>query len=232
MAKAQRQPKRRQKTIEDLHRENLAPVRKELIAAYAAVGPTPPKRLKWLLEFAYKDLNDLTKGRLVDLGWEVAMFGVNKKPDQIPNERDSFMDLHILAGPYTPEEAMERRGMPLTPSETLLRDFHSSMRNVFNLLFAGEWWEFKPPSAVHRIALSSIKGRDGAVKADNAIALTADQILVSRAFDLLKVEKGRLGVCQNLNCKRPFATLRKTIGKFCSPRCSAYVRVNKARGKL
>ena len=104
MANAKRQPKRRKKIMEYGRSGFLGPVRKELVAAYTTVGGTPPKRLRWLLEFAYMNLTDLTQGRLADLGWEVAMFGVNKRPNHIENDVDSLGDLLVLADSFMSDE--------------------------------------------------------------------------------------------------------------------------------
>jgi len=234
MANSKRQSRLTQRTGEGRYRKEIAPVRKELAAAYTVVGNTPPKRLKWLLLFADKNLDELSQGRLVDLGWEVVMFGVNKKPNELEKDWDSFFNLGVLTAPYNDEERSKRRDkgvIPLNPSHALVRKFHSTMQKVFDQLFEDEWWEYQPPAKVYRIALS-IKGSDGAYRANEVRDVTADELLMACAFDLIKAEKARLGICQNPNCKRRFATLRKTIGKFCSSRCSAYVRVNRARGKL
>src|SRR5262245_61422116 len=173
------------------YEEYIAPVRKELAAAYTVVGNTPPKRLKWLLLFADKNLDELSQGRLVDLGWEVVMFGVNKKPNELEKDWDSFFNLGVLTAPYNDEERSKRRDkgvIPLNPYHALVRKFHSTMQKVFDQLFEDEWWEYQPPAKVYRIALS-IKGSDGAYRANEVRDVTADELLMACAFDLIKAEK-------------------------------------------
>ncbi len=49
------------------------------------------------------------------------------------------------------------------------------------------------------------------------------------AFDLVHAAGERLGVCKSPRCQRRFVAIRKGRAKFCSTRCSAYVRITNAR---
>ena len=91
MAKKKRTPKAK-KSPED----SFAPIAKELALAYGRVNSAPARRLKWLLNFSGLDLDSLSKGRLADLRWELVVFGLNRKPDEMRSEFGIFFDVRSL----------------------------------------------------------------------------------------------------------------------------------------
>ena len=129
-------------------------VAKELELAYDRVGSAPAQRLRWLLEFAGLDLDALSKGRYADLGWEWFVFGLNKKRDQLRNSLEVWDVLTSLQA-WTIEDEVVEEHIPVfsTPSRTLMSEFHSMIRGIFDTLFKGEYWEFTRPSPLERIAL-------------------------------------------------------------------------------
>jgi predicted RNA-binding Zn ribbon-like protein len=217
-----------------------APEAKELPLAYMRINGAPARRLRWLLDFAYLDLDSLSEGRFADLRWEVVVFGLNKKPDQMKDEFEIFLELSSLTMPLTLDRdrlrskeyqhqrlAESKKGAP----PELLREFQNTMRNAFDQLFKPEWWEVTRPTAVERIALD-IKTPDNSRYAQNPPAFTGHDLLLMQAIDLIKAERQRLKICQNPNCRKRFVAAKKGRAFFHSPKCSAYVRVNKARGKM
>jgi len=52
------------------------------------------------------------------------------------------------------------------------------------------------------------------------------------AFDLIDSKREWMGICGNPRCQRRFVSTRKGRAAFCSPKCSAYVRIARARGKM
>src|SRR5262245_26971222 len=233
------------KTPED----SFAPIAKELTLAHARINGVPAGRLKWLLAFSELPLDSLSEGRLADLRWELVVFGLNRKPDEMKREFDIFFDLCVLTlllptGEPIPlseiekvlpkvaieeqnKEAMEaderngKKGAPLW----LLKEFQETMRYAFDNLFKPGWWEVKRPTAVERIALD-IKSEQGA--AQNPPAFTGHDLLLMQAIDLIKAERQRLRTCQNPKCRKRFVAAKRGRAFFHSPQCSAYVRVNKA----
>jgi hypothetical protein len=229
------------------------PIR-ELELAYHRINGTPTRRLRWLLEFAYLDLNKLSEGRLADLRQELLVFGLNRNP---ANPLDIALDFHLLTFPLpmnesiprseiekliskgtTEEEhkqhdqavqAERRKGAPLW----LMNRFQETMRAAFDKLFEGEQWRVTRPSHEEGIAIN-VRNKDGALWAQNPPSFTAEEILLIQAIDLIKAEKARLKRCENPKCSRSprFVAAKKTRARFCSAKCSAYVRVNKARGKM
>ncbi len=199
-----------------------------LALARTRVGTYPAKRLRWLLKFAYLDWDSLGADRAGDLRWEVAEFGLNKKPAQLRHGPD--MDIALVGLSYAPHGATAETDKGASPA--LIRQFQATMRAAFEILFLGQQWRVVRPTYEERIALF-IKAKDGSYWADNPPPFTGHDFLLMQAIDLIKTEKERLKLCQNPRCAtKRFVAEKKGRAFFCSPRCSAWVRVNKARGKF
>jgi hypothetical protein len=162
-------------------------------------------RARWLLEFAYLDLSQLSQGARSDLSYEVYAFGLTDHPT---SSVDAAM-LHFAA--HKTDDLNK-----------LTEDFQKEARDRFDEAIAGGAWVFQYPEVSRHLRLfHQIK--------IPATTFTAQNFGVNRllkiATDLLDKEQGKFGVCNNPRCQRPFVSQRKGRVKFCSPRCSAYVRV-------
>jgi hypothetical protein len=248
MAKNKIRKKKRAKAP-NTHQADFGIPTRELELAYHRINGTPTRRLRWLLEFAYLDLNKLSEGRLADLRQELLIFGLNQNPAQIrdlmdivildfwsitmplpTNEPIPMSEIEKLATLGQPElEAERRNGAP----RWLMERFQRTMRAAFDKLFEGEQWRVTRPSHEEGIAIG-VKDKTGALWAQNPPSFTAQDLLLIQAIDLIKAEKARLKRCENPKCPRNprFVAAKKTRARFCSAKCSAYVRVNKARGKM
>jgi hypothetical protein len=215
-----------EREIAQVVKKQLEPIQKELQLAYKRIDGNSIKRLKWLLEFAESDLDSLSQGRLTDVGWELAMFSANVKPEKV-HEDISYFGIRFMMFDFSNPER-PTQGTQVSPA--LIREFQTKMKQVFDLMYAGEWWAYTYPPKVKRIAAPHL-APPGEMKADNWEALNAMEQLELRAFELLEAEKDRLMVCANPNCKRRFVATKQGRTRFHSPTCSAYVRIAKSRGK-
>lgn len=195
-------------------------VEKEIKLASGRVGTKPVDRLRWLLDFAEEDLAALSQGQLSDRGWEVA--AILLPPDfQSRTDYTTGLDLLTLTQPI-------RNGLTKRVPEQLVQKFHHQLKQGLDSLFKGPGWEISEPEKRKKLILIDPPHYGSAVQVD--IPRPEDRLIMA-TFNLFEAERGRWGNCGNPNCKRPFVTARKGRAMFCSPRCSAYVRVNKARGK-
>jgi len=232
MAKKKTREKSKKNRTEKDTITNFVPIAKELELAYDRVTSIPARKLRWLLEFAGLDLGALSQGRSADLGWELVFFGLNRRRDQLRDPFELFSDLATLTAVQTEEEAMERKryGYILFssgPSPIFVSEFHSTIRGIFDTLFKGEYWEFRRPSPLERIVLHL---KPGTPVKPQVSDFSGMGLLMIQTTDLIKAEMQRLKICQNPRCGRRFVAAKKTRARFCSSKCSAYVRVNKARG--
>jgi predicted RNA-binding Zn ribbon-like protein len=119
-----------------------------------------------------------------------------------------------------------------------VRTFQKTMRDAFNNLFSPtSLWQVTRPGAREFILLST--SSEAGVVASQVFGsealppfLGGHDLLLIQAIELIKAEKDRLRICQNPKCQKRFVALKKTRARFHSSQCSAYVRVNKARGKM
>jgi hypothetical protein len=212
---------------------------KEYCLAYERLGGAiPAKRLQWLLSLSQLELDKLSQGRLADLRWEAVAFGVNKNPEHVKSRFDLGLELHALTvlaaspdwGPgdhAQKAEALMAEGAPLE----LMREFQETMRHAFNELYGPQRsWKVKRPSREELIALD-LKTEEGHWPSQGPAAFTGAELLLIQAIDLIKAERTRLKECQNPRCKRRFVAAKKGRAFFHSQKCSAYVRVNKTRGR-
>jgi hypothetical protein len=199
-------------------------VPKELVLAGTRIGETPIKRVKWLLAFAYMNLDDLSEGRRADLAWEIKAFVL---PANIAQLVASFSKASLLdVGP--PLVRVEHEQV----SDETVRAFQAFARAGFQAAFFEGGWQFERPKRTERISLSLKAGEEswpgGAAQLDFP---SLKELFESTSFDLVKAEIARFGICANPRCRTPFVTEKEGKGRFCSPRCSAYVRTARFRGK-
>ena len=242
-----------------LPKDSFAPIAKELALAYGRINGAPARRLKWLLNFSELNLDSLSEGRLADLRWELVVFALNRKPEEMKGRFGIYYELTLLtltvpvlkdmpsseiekAFPKAETEEEYKKILEARESEErkgaslwLVKEFQTTMREIFTTLFSGEPWRFSRPVQPEALALTHIKPKSGAEWAHNPPAYTAQDILLMQVIDLIKAEWPRLRRCQNPRCNRHprFVAAKKGRAQFCSPQCSAYVRVNKNRaGKM
>ena len=157
-------------------------------------------RARWLLEFAYLDFSKLSQGARSDISFEVCAFG--QTGDHIG---DVTLHLAMRAGVLG----------------KLVEDFKEAVRTRFDKAIAGENWVFEYPKIEKRLALFGKTIVRTTILPGSA---PLDRLLTV-ATDLLEKEQEKFGICGNPRCKRPFVSQRNRRIKFCSQKCSAYVRV-------
>ncbi len=219
-SKRTRKNNKPKRNVQNLSLPGFTHVEKEIRLANGRVGITAVARLKWLLDFAYEDLSNLSQGQLSDRGWEVAALVIDL------DFRTSFAEgiqlIFSVLDKSTPNDPTRK------VSEHLIRKFHDLLRQGVDDFFKGSGWKITEPERERRIGLTGPPHHLRFMVVDGV--RPEDQLII-KAFNLFDTEVDRLGNCRNPNCKRLFVAARKGRAFFCSPRCSAYVRVNMARGK-
>ena len=118
MAKKKRTPKPKRATGAILPEDSFAPIAKELALAYARINGAPARRLKWLLNFSELNLESLSDGRLADLRWELVVFALNRKPEEMKSRFGIYSALTLLTLPDTGAKRNSlseiRKGIPET----------------------------------------------------------------------------------------------------------------------
>jgi hypothetical protein len=161
-----------------IDRFRFAPIAKELALAYGRINGAPARRLRWLLNFSELILDSLSEGRLADLRWELVVFALNRKPEEMKSRFGIYYELTLLTLPVpvlkdmplseiekalpkaeTEEEykksqeareSEERKGGSLW----LVKEFQTTMREIFTTLFSGEPWQFTRPARNEAVVLT------------------------------------------------------------------------------
>jgi hypothetical protein len=193
---------------------------KELVLASRRIGDSAVKRLKWLVSFAELELGGLSQGQLSDLGWELNAFLFPPGELAVIENTSNRTSLTTLA--------LVDHGESLGYAKLSIEKCHAFLRNGIESAFHGGW-EFTYPKRTEKISL--IANPEEVVVGPTFDILSLDTVFEMVVFDLLKSEADRLGLCANERCRKPFVTEKKNKGRFCSPRCSAYVRVARFREK-
>ncbi len=213
----QRQKAGRSKQVSGTYEQTLD---REITLASERLGKTPTSRLKWLLQFAQSDLDSLSAGRWADVGWEVAAFSLPEKilagKGGIEEKKNAMVSLVLLV-PLSPK--------PWTVPQEIVRKFHNSIKQGFEAFFGGGW-EIERPAIKEKIVYAG-----GQTRIRSGVFPGAITVLSLRAFDTISAEIQRIGKCESPRCGRPFVADKKGRGRFCSPRCSAYVRIARFRKK-
>lgn len=216
-----------------MDKKDLAQLKRDVKQARARVGDAA----KWLLDFAYRDLSKLDKKGVIDTGLEILAFAVDGYEPLKEFSTGIFEPLPFLF------EILGHDGLFVAQSNRLVDNFQREIRTRFDDCKLGRWWEYKAPAPVERFTVFRVMSLDKhghsmgfATHASNTNESTLD-ILLGTATKVVKREAERFTICQNQRCNSPaFVAERKRRAKYCSARCSAYVRVNKARrlarGKL
>ena len=202
---------------------------RELSLAGKRIGAGSTKRMKWLLSFAYMNLDDLSEGQRSDLAWEINAF-------ILPGKTNEFLASSkpgIISMNFDPK-IVSAAAIPA--SDATVRTLQDFTKAGLQAAFSGGW-EFTYPKRTETITLDS-RGSEKKVGLVftgffdiPSLEQALKEIFETTSFDLIKAEMDRLGICGNPRCRKPFVTEKKGKGRFCSPRCSAYVRIAKFRGK-
>jgi hypothetical protein len=166
----------------------------------------------------------LSEGRRSDLAWEIKAFVL---PANIAELVASFSRASLLDVGST----LVRVEAEQVSDETV-RAFQAFVRAGLQAAFFEGGWEFKRPEKTEKVSLGLKVGGEswpgGAAQFDFP---SLKEIFEVTSFDLVKAEMARFGLCANPHCRKPFVTEKEGKGRFCSLRCSAYVRMAKFRGK-
>ena len=196
---------------------------RELVLATKRIGEAPIKRVKWLLEFAYMNLEDLSEGRRSDLAWEVRAFVLLSIGELVTSSKKD-MNVNVMT-------AFVRVQTEQVSDETV-RKFQAFTRCGLQAAFFEGGWEFTYPKRTEKISLGLKAGDESWPGGSGQFEIPSlKELFETNSFSLVKAEMGRLGLCANLRCQKPFVTEKKGKGRFCSPRCSSYVRIAKFRAK-
>jgi hypothetical protein len=198
-------------------KKTLAPP-KDLVLAAERIGHTSIKRLKWLLTFSALDLNGLSQGQLSDLVWEIKAF-------LFPPDIQSVIQKHSNDGYRVLFVVLENE--PGDRGAISVEKFQAFVKHGIESGFHGGW-EFTYPKRTEKVGFKSKEGEVTPLEFDVTSARQAFEVTV---FDLMKAERDRIGLCANERCRKPFMTEKEDKGRFCSPRCSAYVRMSRFREK-
>ena len=198
---------------------------RELMLAAKRVGEVPLKRVKWLLAFAYNiKLEDLSDGQRSDLAWEIRAFVLPASIVVPVTSSKTVIDAHVSMHLIDVEREQ------ITDETT--RAFQDFARAGLDAAFYKGGWEFTYPKRTVKIALGMKAGEKswpgGVVWLDFP---SLREVFECKSFELLVDERNRLGKCANPRCHKPFVTEKIGKGRFCSPRCSAYVRIARFRAK-
>lgn len=199
------------KAHEDVIRQRLAPVLKELQLAYGRIKPSPIARLQWLIDLSYEDIASLSAGQLSDREWDMVMFGVEVKPEEL-----LLLENNIALMKY---DFLSR------DRHALLTSFQKVLKIKIDRLLDDQPWIHTDPTITRSISLP------GSRVADQTTNMDLDPLtwLMGTAFNLAEAEQPRLHRCANPGCKKLFIEKRKGRARFCSRKCSAYVRVKNWR---
>lgn len=213
---------------------DFSPVRKEATLALERVGTTPAKRLAWVFRFAYREISALSEGALSDLAWDLSAFILGKPFEQAAEDSprtllyDLFLSIPDSYETSQPTAKPSPRKLPLA----FVIECQKALREQLQGWPESLEWKVKKPESEESLILNIQKdGRFTGVTYNRLSYVFDSQHFLTLVFDLLKFEKGRLGICENPKCKKLFVTEREGRAHFCSASCSGYVRVNRARGK-
>jgi len=181
-------------------------------------------RAAWLLDLAYLDLSALSQGQRADKQFEVYAFGLPRNIAELKGDR--LTDARALLD-------------VLTHAGKLVEDFQKQLHDKFEDTKKGHAWEWTHPERYASFTLFNVKSTEGLGGRQRGGSMPAAvDHLMSLATELVERERDKFGICQSPRCGKPFVSQRKGRVKFsgkvqfCSTKCSAYVRVTKARGKL
>lgn len=224
--------KAKQRVVLGGHKPIPTPKR-ELELARERVGPESVDRVRWLLNFVDKDIGRISRGQETDLRYEILAFSSPPNPKSPQERQDSTL---FLLRDALHLDKIEASGKEVTREDRLswlsIEEIHSQLKQNLDGFFSLEGWAITRPPITEIMSFNPRSGPTGKTFSKSGQIPALINLIIIGAFDLVYAEGERLGICQNPKCKRRFVALRKERAKFCSPRCSAYVRVARKRGTL
>ncbi len=195
--------------------------------AWEVVSFAVPANLQSLsrvqVEQAQDDLFSLTHPG----GPSEALRKILSKPSDHPIRELTQDEISLLQeSPKYGDELVPGNVLPKA-SDRLVRKFQMLLGQGFDdFFYSMTGWKISRPPTEESLIYNA-----GEIMTRGSNPPSPEIRLINLAFDLVKAEGERLILCNNPKCRRRFVSARKDRAMYCSPRCSAYVRVNKARGK-
>ena len=184
---------------------------------------------RWLLEFAKKELPELT-GKQSALAAELAAVGIKEAGDLFGRFKFAKMELVSLpekqAGDLFPvtETQLDPFAYFLTcdamSQASMMGAFQGWLKDQFKQAEAGRGWKLDPSLMPFRtIDLFNTRASDNSLPGDTHIGSVVEYFEIA-ANRIVERERDRFGICQRFDCRNPFVAARKRRGKYCSPRCA------------
>lgn len=176
-------------------------------AAQRRVGVTPEQRLRWLLDFAQRDLFVLSPGQGLDLHDELWAF--------------SFPHPHQTTAPFP---VGRHTGPPLQFTKEYLSDLQKELLEGMHKLLKGEEWWIQysspalPPDHLIYVLRRAARGRLSGFYMGNHRSC-----FLMLAVDLLKAVGERLRQC--VECQKVFLAVKRQA--YCGPKCSQRARTRR-----
>ncbi len=206
---------------------------RELGLARKRVGLESVDRVRWLLSFVDKDIGRISRGQETDLRYEILAFSSPPKPKSPQERQDSTL---FLLRSALHLDKIEASGKEVTRDDRLswlsIEEIHSRLKQKLDGFFSLKGWKIERPPITEEMIFDPRHGTTMKIVSKQSRTPDLINLIIIWAFDLVYSERERLGICKSPRCQRRFVALRKERAKFCSPRCSAYVRVSKKRGTL
>ncbi len=205
---------------------------RELVLAGNRIGESSTKRMKWLFSFAGLNLDNLSEGQRSDLAWEIKAFLLPLRTTEVlaslkRDERTIVPSSN--AGLLAAQNVLIALTVVEEPvSDETMRRFQDFVKVGVKAAF-GHGWDFTYPQRTERLRL----GDRGPIRPVGPFRSfpPLKEVFETTSYDLIKGEMDRLGECANPRCRKPFVTEKAGKGRFCSSRCSTYVRIARFRGK-
>jgi hypothetical protein len=145
------------------------------------IGATPQDRLRWLLNFAYIDTLNATRGQLLDAALELW----------------AFLRYHQVHWEYTPSQ----------PPEDMVSHFNARLRDGLSNLDRGKPWTLRVRDA--HFSILWLPGRRLTL-ARTFPGPPEDHFTIA-VFDLLREHGHKVRSCPRPGCKRLFLPIRRQI---------------------
>lgn len=204
--------------------------KREVSLARTRIGTGSIEHMRWILNFAYSDLGNFSEGQKADLGWEMLAFA-SSLDSKNPQARwdTSLLGLHDSKHLHD----LQGSGEQLTTANRLswlpIPDIHLLLRERFDNFFSGTGWVVTRQPVVEIIQFNPETKTTMKTMSKSSHQQNIIESFINLAFDLTTENGDHLGRCESPLCRRYFAATRKGRLHFCSPKCSAYVRVKNAR---
>jgi len=186
-----------------------------------------------MLNFAYNDLGNLSEGQMADLGWEMLAIAspLDSKNSQARWDA-SLLGLHDSRHLDNLQKSGEQLATANRLSWLPIPDIHRLLRKSLDNFFSGRGWVATRQPVVEIIKFNLETKTTMKTMSKDSHQQDIIETFINLAFDLTEENGDHLGKCESKLCGRYFAATRKGRLHFCSPKCSAYVRVDRRRKAL